>query len=234
MLCVGSSAATSLIYRTLDRQEDSVSSKSDAKIFARPFEFDLERWSDLLSKVAEHRPWYDDDIWGDEERRRDTASAHVAAALDQGKVWEVFHGAELVGILLVERLNYGRSGTCHFVFFDRQLANKRQLCLNTMAHLFETYQLEILRVEIPTYAKALANWVRKKLGFRWEAESRTLSGTTKRLSADEAALGSRKFHMVKYKDEWHDLLLLSITREEFQETHGHLRHPPTETRRSPD
>ena len=205
-----------------------------ANVFARPFEFDYARWSDLLTKIAEHRPWYDDNIWEDPELRKNVATAHLAKAMQHGKLWEVFRGAELIGILLVERLNYGRSGTCHFVFFDRQLANKRQLCLNTMRHLFEVDDLEVLRTEIPTYAKALANWTRKKLGFRWESESRILTGTSKQLSADDAALGSRKFHAMKYKDEWHDLLLLSITREEFQEIHGHLRHPPTETRRNTD
>lgn len=203
-----------------------------ASVFARPWEFDIERWSDLLSKVAEHRPWYSDEIWADEEERRNAATKHIAVALESGKVWEVFKGAELVGIILVEQLNYGRSGTCHFVFFDRQLANKRQLCLNTMHHLFETHNLEILRVEIPTYAKALANWVRKKLGFRWEAETRSLSGTTKRLTAEQAAVGSRKYHVTKYKGEWHDLLLLSVTREEFAQLHvRNLQHPTTETRR---
>jgi RimJ/RimL family protein N-acetyltransferase len=188
--------------------------------WAQPFEYDPVRWAYLLEKVCEHRPWFHDKMWESEEGRRQAAVAFVAEALTQGHVWEVFRGTDLVGIILINRVDYGNEAYCHFVFFDKSLADKRQLCLNVMAWLFQHLELETLRVQVPTYAFALAKWVRRKLGFRYETEDRPLWGTDKTLTMKEAELGSRKVRATLYKGTWHDVLLLSITREEFQDYYG--------------
>jgi len=186
-----------------------------AGVHAKPFAYDEARWIELLDKVCEHRPWFDDRIWDDLTKRRAAAVAYLADGLQFGRVWEVFHGEALVGVMVVNQLNYGSTGTCHFVFFDRQLANKRQLCLSTMDWLFTHLDLQILRAEIPTYAHSLATWARRKLGFRYDTEARPLARTEKQLTERQAALGARRYRTTRYKDHWEDTWLLSITKDEF-------------------
>src|SRR5262249_23430334 len=76
--------------------------------------------------------------------------------------------------------------------------------------------VETLRVELPTYARALLKYVRK-LGFRFEAECREWSWPKDRdpLSMEDAKLGSRKHRGTFFEGEWCDILLLSVTKDEF-------------------
>jgi len=85
--------------------------------------------------------------------------------------------------------------------------------------------LEVLRIEIPTYAHALGAWARKRLGFRYEAEDRLIAWPegSRKLSKKLAELGSRKHKATLYKGEWLDALLLSVTKEEFQARYGHVQ-----------
>jgi RimJ/RimL family protein N-acetyltransferase len=182
---------------------------------AEPFTFTPNSWTELLDKVVSVRHWFDDLTWKDPQVRRKAAAAYLVDAIHNGMLWEVRRGVDLVGIILVNQVHYGITAYGHFIFFDRQLTNKRQLCLAVMAKCFEHLAVETLRVEVPTYAHALIKWLRKKLGFRYEAEARPLFGTTKRLTEDEAALGSRKYRAVLYEGQWHDAVLLSLTRTEF-------------------
>jgi len=195
-----------------------------AGVFAKPWEYDPPRWTQLLDAVGDHRPWFRDEIWEDPAKRRQAAANLIVDALTNGRVWEVFAGQTLVGVVIVNQVDFNNTAQCHFVFFDHTLANKRQLCLNLMAWLFDEWHLETLRVEVPTYARSLAHWVHKKLGFRYEAEARDLQGSSERLTRRQAELGSRKYRTTQYKGEWHDGLLLSITRQEFDDFYG--RHEP--------
>jgi hypothetical protein len=76
-----------------------------------------------------------------------------------------------------------------------------------MSTVFESIPLEVLRVELPLYAAALLKFLRKQLGFRYEAERVTDAAT--------AARTSRKHKATLYKGNWQDALLLSVTRDEF-------------------
>ena len=180
----------------------------------------------ILDQVCKHRPWFSDYLWEDEQVRRTSASGYIADALANGKLWEVYKvdpsadpTTDLVGIMMVNQVTYKIGGTCHFIFFDGELQSKRQLCLQTMAWTFQNLDLQILRVEIPTYAHKLASWVQKKLGFRFEAEGRPLKWPSGKrpLTRKQAEMGSRKYRATKYKGQWVDALLLSITKEEFEE-----------------
>lgn len=188
-----------------------------AGVFARDIAEDMSQIPTIIQKVCEHRPWFDDRIWSNEAHRRWAAAGYLADAWQNGKLWVVWHGDEVTGILVANQVNYGIDASCHFVFFDRTLANKRRICLNAMAWLFENLELEVLRVEVPTYARALANWARKKLGYRYESEARSPSWPAKEppLTTKQAMLGSRKHRATLYEGKWHDALLLSLTREEF-------------------
>lgn len=188
--------------------------------FAVPYVHnDPVRFKYIVDKCAEHRAWFDDFVWEDAEARRNATVDYLAKCHKDGKLWEVYQGEMVVGVLLLNEVRYRTDAKCHFVFFDHKLADKRMICLNAMQWAFEHWQLHRLSIEIPTYAKALANFARKKLGFRYEAEARAFSWPrdASPLSSDAAALGSRKHQYTLYRREWHDVLLLSITREEFDD-----------------
>ena len=136
----------------------------------------------------------------------------------ESKTWEVWRGGELVGLLHADDIVPKVDARCHFIFFDRVLVDKRALCHATMDWLFRTYDLHALRVEIPTYAAKLAGFARKALSFKYEAEGRPFSwpASAAPLDADAAKLGSRRHHTIFHDGAWHDSLLLSLTRDEFE------------------
>ena len=180
----------------------------------------------ILDKVCDHRPWFSDNQWENKEARYAAARRYLADAVVNGKLWEVYAISgdtppEVIGILMLNRLNLGVDAYCHFVFFDHELASKKRLCLEAMRWAFKTYDLQILRIEVPTYAHALVGWARRKLGFRYEAEARPLSWPkdAKPLTTKQAELGSRRHRAVLYENRWHDELLLSLTKEEFEAQH---------------
>lgn len=197
-----------------------------APCVAVPFTpFPPEKLTFVLDRCELHRPWFGDHLWEDPKVRRQTSSAYIADALLNGKIWEVWRADEIVGILLLNELQPFVSARAHMLFFDSKLGDKRALCLQLMAHAFESIPLETLRVELPTYARALLKFIRQ-LGFRYEGEQRSFSWPTNAepLSADVAKLGSRKHRAILYKGEWQDALLLSVTRDEFFAAHPKEQH----------
>lgn len=188
-------------------------------IRAEPFTnpaLDVEKFSRLVEDCARHRPWFHDYLWHDLPKRREAVIAYLADGFNNGKLWEVWRDADLVGILLLNEVVPFIDARCHFLFFDDALADKRQLCLNLMGWAFEHIPVETLRVELPTYARALLKYVRK-LGFRFEGELRPFSWPqdADQLDMELAKLGSRKHRATLYDGVWHDMLLLSVTKDEF-------------------
>ena len=170
-----------------------------------------DAFSAIVTAAIEHRPWFDDTLWrASGEVKRGAVIRHLHHAYDTGRVWSVLQGDDALtdaqphGILLVEDIRPGVDATCHFLFFDRVLANKRWLIRATMSDLFRRDHLHVLRVEIPTFAAKLGNFLRKALGFRFEGE--WLGATT-----PEAERLSRRYHTMQYEGRWHDSLLLSLT-----------------------
>ena len=187
-----------------------------APCVAIPFEaWPPDKLARLVTACQLYKPWYSDDVWLSGEAYRRTL---VLSRLSDpaSRTWEVWRGDALVGILHANEIVTKQDAKCHFVFFDHELRNKRQLCLNTMAWLFEHYELRVLRVDIPTYASKLLGFLRKALGFRFEAEGRAFSwpADAAPLSADVAKLGSRRHAAILHGGKLHDLLLLSITADE--------------------
>jgi RimJ/RimL family protein N-acetyltransferase len=187
-----------------------------SSLIAVPFQPHPAKLEAILDAVTAHRPWFPDELWHDPEVRRAAANRRIAEWLVNGHLWEVWRGDAFLGLIGIDRIAPRQDAYCHFIFVDRKLADKVELCHALMAYCFEHYDLHILRLEIPTYAKALAHFARRKLGFKHEAEDRDLSWPKgPRLTAKEAERGSRKFHATMYEGQWHDALLLSLLREEF-------------------
>jgi RimJ/RimL family protein N-acetyltransferase len=194
---------------------------TEPHLIALPFtvsESNADKLEYILDKCCEHRPWFDDRIWEDYRTRREAANKYLAHTLINGYVWEVWRARNLLGILLLTDIQECTSAVAHFIFFDRDLRSKVQLCQSVMEWAFRELDLHILRLEIPTYAKILAHFARKRLGFRYEAEGRIPSWPklNEPLSAKAAELGSRKHQAILYDGKWCDVLLLSLTRKEFE------------------
>jgi len=189
-----------------------------APLTAIPFEaWPPERLAALVTACQMYKPWYSDDVWlSGEAYRRGLVLSRLSNP--ESRSWEVYRGDTLVGLLHADEIVAKQDCKCHFVFFDHVLVDKRQLCLNTMAWLFEHYELKVLRVDIPTYAAKLLGFLRKALGFRFEGEGRAFSwpANAEPLTADEAKLGSRRHAAILHGGKWHDLLLLSTTTNEFR------------------
>ena len=182
-----------------------------------------EKFATVVTKAQEFRPWFDDALWdaGDLARRE----AVIARLSDPAtRVWEVWRGSELVGILVLSAIVPGRDALGHFLFFDRELRDKRALCRNFMRWAFEQGGLHVLRVEVPTFAAKLTGFLRKALHFRFEAERRPFSWPKDAapIDADAAKLGSRKHHAIRHNGVWYDTLLLSVTDDEFRASESEL------------
>lgn len=185
--------------------------------FAVPFVYVPEKMTVILDKVCDHRPWFPDDLWDDPVVRRKAAARKIVEWGMDGMIWEAWRGDELLGILGADRLTK-YEGTCHFVFFDRKLSDKVDLCRGLMGWCFGHLGLRMLRIEIPTYARVLARFARRKLGFRWEVDGSrvfTRAPNVGPFNEAEAELASRKYQVTLYEGRWHDHLLLSLTKEEF-------------------
>lgn len=185
---------------------------------AVPFEpLPVEKLALLVTACQQHRPWFSDADWAaGEPHRRELVIGRLAAW--GSRSWEVYKEGDLVGLLYAEEIVEGQDCTGHFVFFDRSLADKRQLVINMMGRLFAEYKLHVIRTEIPTYAAKLVGFARKALGFRFESEGRSFSwpSSAEPLGADVARLGSRRHHAVLHNGVWCDMLLLSVTRDEYE------------------
>lgn len=188
----------------------------------------------ILDGCADHRHWYSDIDWDKgSEARRSFASAYIADAYVNGMIWDIWHGDEICGIFILNHLRPGIDAYVHFLFFDNELRNKRELCRVAMKQTFADPKLNLhsLRVEVPDHMGNLAGFLRKALGFKFEAERRLPDPAL-------AKKASQRHHARLYLGKWQNVLLLSVTREEFADyvrTHhqarGCLDSPDREPRR---
>jgi len=189
----------------------------------------MPKVSYILDRLVEHDNWWSDYQSG----RREIAASLLT---DQDNIlFEIWRkgdhtpDAQPVGLVLFTDITPHVSCTFHPIFFDGKLANalgKRRLLLSLLLWAFQNLGVNRIGVEIPEFGGALIHYARKKLGFRFEAEGRMIERVTKvsrrrservqlTPTAAQAALGSRKYRIVRYRGEWHDLILLSVTRDEF-------------------
>lgn len=183
----------------------------------------------ILDGCADHRHWYNDLLWDQgPEARRTFASRYLADAYIDGMVWDVWHGDAICGIFILNRVQPGQDAYAHFLFFDHELRNKRELCRVMMRQGFadKALNLHALRVEIPAHMGSFTGFLRKALGFKFEAE--------RRLSDPALAKKASQRHDARlYLGKWENVLLLSITREEFDE-HARTRNEARGRLDSPD
>jgi hypothetical protein len=194
-------------------------------VLAIPFSPEPEKFSALVSMCCAHRPWFHDYIYEDPQVRREAVIAYLADAYNNGKLFEVWKQETLVGVILFNEMVPFIDTRAHFIFFDSKLSDKALLCINLMGWAFQQIPVETIRVQLPTYATALLKFLRRSLFFRYECEGRKPSWPSNAPILDEktAALGSRIHHSTLYKGQWHDALMLSVTKEEFIENMHRIR-----------
>lgn len=194
----------------------------------------------ILDRMVEHDSWWSDFQKG----RRETAAAILANGLaGEYRIFEIWQDRDIVGLVSFTDIVPQVDAKFHPLFFDGEMSNalgKRGLALGLIDWAFRTIPLERLSAEIPEFRPALISYARKKLGFRYEGEDRTIlfdpcaprhhgkEGRRVTPRAGQAVLGSRKFRIVRYKGEWHDLILLSVTRDEFNWYLTSIRRKPLE------
>jgi RimJ/RimL family protein N-acetyltransferase len=187
----------------------------------------------ILDRLVEHET-----EWSDFQKgRREIASGLLAQHYTSARtcileVWRVDEAPELCGLIAFTDILRGVDAQAHLVFFDGKLRNllgKRDLLLRTMDWAFQTWDLHRLSLTLPETSFALVDFARKKLGFRFEGERRNIKQRravehghlksrrwlTVTPSAQEAEVGSRRYQALYQHGEWRDVLLLSLTRDEF-------------------
>jgi hypothetical protein len=190
----------------------------------------VAKYLEIVERCCDHRPWFNDYVWDNPGLRRIAVRDYLADAVANGKLWEVYKAKadsiSLAGIMLLNRLSFKMDAYCHFLFFDHDLGGKRSLCLDAMDWCFSSLGLEVLRMEVPTYASSLGLWARRKLGFRYDAETTLawwLRGKKPTRRFLEAASSRRK--VILHKNKWCNVISLSVTREEFSNHVRSLRQP---------
>lgn len=191
--------------------------------------YPMPKISYLLDRLTEHDSW-----WSDYQAGRREIAAAILISPDNF-VFEVWRRGDTapdhqpVGLVVFTDITPHVDCQFHPIFFDGKLANalgKRNILLSLLLWAFQNLGVERVSVEVPEFAGPLIGYARKKLGFRFEGEGRIITRWTKvsrrraervqqTPTAAQAALGSRKHRIVRYRGEWHDLILLSVTRAEF-------------------
>ena len=164
-------------------------------------------------------------IPGTIEERRILIASVLSDPLN--RVWLVWNGAELCGVLLLTHIVPKIDAQAHFVFFDRQLLPRRNMIWNLMGKAFQDLDLQRLSVEIPEHLTPLYKFATRKLRFRLEGEdmagahplvTEKLAPYISNAPAWAARLGSRR-ERAFYRsdtDSWIDLIRLRLLRTEYE------------------
>lgn len=201
----------------------------------------------ILDAAVEFPHWFSGPSTAEERRQTaawvlsETAITHPATY-----IWEVWRGAEFVGILMLGRVSPRVDALFHFVFFDRQLAGKRVLLKNFLGFAFDAFELQRISLEVPEFFETLVRFARRKLGFRFEGEDRTVGhdavislgvGTvTGKLDKPHlwvARQGSRRERAHYHNGEWRDILCLRLLRSEYQDLMREAGDAPSDCNSSP-
>ena len=198
---------------------------------------DPAKLSYILDRLVEHESEWSD-FHSDPQVRRVMASSLLAETFDPAQqtvileVWRLAEEHTLVGLVGFTQIVPRVTAQFHPIFFDGKLRNafgKRELLLRSLDWAFQAFGVHRISAELPETSFAMVDFSRKKLGFHFEGEGRIIRqrralshGHIKSRrwlpvtpSAREAELGSRRFQALRKNGQWFDLILLSVTRDEF-------------------
>lgn len=195
---------------------------------ALPFDWQRlgpERVSGVLDHFCAHPLWMVQAL-GPEEMR--VAAAAVLTSPDN-RIWEVWRGGEMCGLLLLTNIIPMVDAQVHFTFMDRNLIGKTRLIVNWMRDCVAMFDFQRLTAEVPEYEPRLRKFYRNKLGFRYEGEGSVKDRMTRwlghmkpeaaleQMAVEFADLSSRRERSIRGRsgpDEWKDLIRLRVLRGE--------------------
>lgn len=184
-----------------------------------PFRGDIEKNVKILDQLCARPEWTVAPL-SPEERR-----VNYAANLTHPhhRIYEVWRGGALVGILTLTRVVPGIEAVLHFVFFDGNLTGKRRLLRQFITTCFQTLGIRRLVMQVPEPVETLIRFARVKLGFRFEGETAVASHPAlARLGMDNpqtwvARQGSKKEQAHWHDGRWVDVVTLRLLASEWTE-----------------
>lgn len=134
-------------------------------------ELTLEKTIELWKRMNEINGLFDD-------FKKNNFNAFRATIGSPNSLWlELKSGGGVVYLLDIVR---GLSATAHFVFWDRKLRGKEELCRQALRFAMRNIPLAKVNVFLPDYAKKLGDFIRRT-GFTREGKIRRWSMSNKRL-----------------------------------------------------
>lgn len=194
-----------------------------AKYLTVPFNIDRgdpTRFTVLLDFLCDHPSWITIPCDDPDARRL----LFITVLTDpKNRIWEVWHGSELVGMLYLGEIRPLISGLVHWTFLDRELRGKRDLLWTWFGDCFRQWEFQSLMVGVPEFVDTLLHYVRSKLGFHFQGES-TVAGhpALAALGMENpqvwvARQGSRRerAHWHAKDARWADVYMLRLLRSEY-------------------
>lgn len=201
----------------------------DTGLYAKPYDWqdpeNLENNVLLLDEFETHPAFVTAPVSAAERR---LAGAAILAN-PQNRIWGVWRGEKLLGVLVLTRVLGETDALFHFMFLDGNLVGKRTLLTRFLGYCFTVLNFRRISAEVPEDADRLIDFYRDTLGFMYEGETRAArhypvaSATPQRSGSDIprpaktiAKLGSRVDGMYWRNDRWIDVLRLRLFRGEWE------------------
>lgn len=175
----------------------------------------------ILDTFVKHPIWVAQE--STEEERRILAAQILANP--QNLVWEVWRGPEFSGVLLLQNVIPRVDALFHFLFVDGKLVGKRKLLRDFLGYCFRELGFERLTVQVPEFAGIYLDYLRLKMGFKYEGETRaTIHPKLMEFAALKpnqrppvwvASMGSRRERTHWHDGRWHDTIVLRLLRDEY-------------------
>lgn len=184
-----------------------------------PFRGDPAKNTRILDQLCARPDWTVAPL--DADARRANYAANLTHP--QHRIWEVWRGGELVGILTLTRIAFPVEAVLHFVFFDGNLTGKRRLLRQFITTCFRDLGFRRLVMQVPEPVETLIRFARVKLGFRFEGETAVGDHPAlARLGMDNphvwvARQGSKKEQAHWHEGRWVDVVTLRLLASEWED-----------------
>lgn len=191
-----------------------------------PFRGDPAKVTRILDWLEKHPLWFASGQTPEEVR------LNVTWMMTDPSVWkwEAWSGADLVGLFVLTHVVPRADARFHFTSWGVSLFRMTRLIDNFLGHIFHTFDLQRISVEVPETERKLERFYRQRLGFRYEGELDLDSqpvvqflsapGPSGRYHMPDAGVwmarqGSRREQAHFDGRRWRDLVVLRVLRSEY-------------------
>lgn len=136
----------------------------------------------------------------------------------------IWRGGDLVGLIILTDVVPGVDALMHFLFIDGKMKSKRTILIEFMGMAFHQLGFERLTMHAPDFKGGYLDFLRVKLGFRFEGEpmaaehleAQKLAPPGQRPHVWLARFGSRRERTHFHDGAWHDTLCVRILKPEYE------------------